>query len=321
MSTKITPKTTAEEIIKIYNTDLSGKVAIVTGSNSGIGLETARVLALAGAKVIIPCRSQEKAEGAIKHIKETVPGADLIPMVIDLSDLSSVRNFAQEFLALDLPLHILVNNAGMVATSKELTKDGFESVFGVNHVGPFLLVKLLRNKIKESAPSRIVILSSAGQQQFLASSGIDFDNLNSEKYFGMMQAYSQSKLANVYHAKELQRQFDAEGVDVTVTSLHPGMVFTNIGKGKMSWGIMWDFARDFFKQARWFKLDWLEGPKSIGNGASTTIFCAVSPEVEKGQYYNNNAAYPQGLNEQANNAELAKKLWDISEKFVTNGHP
>ncbi|CAO3654142.1 unnamed protein product [Mucor hiemalis] len=314
---KITHKTTAEEIIKFYNTDLTGKVAIVTGSNAGIGLETARVLALAGAKVIIPCRSQEKADGAVNHIKKSVPEADLVPMIIDLSDLSSVRNFAQEFLALNLPLHILVNNAGCVGSSRVLTKDGFEWIFAVNHLGHFLLVELLRNKIKESAPSRIVIVSSAGQLQFLASRGIDFDNLNGEKYFGTMYTYSQSKLANVYHVKELQRQFDAEGVDVTVTALHPGFVLTDIGKGSTTLSGVWDFM----KQIRLTKMDWLELPKNTENGASTSIFCAVAPEIKKGEYYNNNAAYPQGLNEQANNKELAKKMWDISEQYITNGHP
>lgn len=318
---KITPKTTAEEIIKIYNTDLKGKVAIVTGSNSGIGLETARVLALAGAKVIIPCRTQEKADGAIKHIKETVPEADLVPMIIDLSDLSSVRTFANEFLALNLPLHILVNNAGCVSFERVLTKDGFERVFAVNHLGHFLLVELLRNKLKESAPARIVIVSSAGQQQFLASRGIDFDNLNSEKYYGVMYTYSQSKLANVYHTRELQRQFDAEGVNITVTALHPGMVFTNIGSGSNTWAGFFRFVRDFLRQVRWTKLDWLEKPKSIANGASTSVFCAVSPDIEKGGYYNNNAAYPEGLNEQAFKTDLAKKLWDISEQYITDGHP
>lgn len=220
---KIIRLTSAEEIFKFYNTDLTGKVVIVTGANSGIGLETARVLSSVGAKAIIPCRTLEKANGAIEHIKKTVPHADLVPMQMDLSDLSTVKSFAQSFLDLDLPLHILINNAGIMACPKSFTKDGFEMQFGVNHLSHFYLTQLLTEKLKASAPARVVIVSSSANSQFVSDKGMDFDNLNAEKKkYNAFSVYGQSKLANIYHAKELQRRFDEEGIDITVTSLHPG---------------------------------------------------------------------------------------------------
>lgn len=313
---EITKDSTAEDVIKFYNTDLTGKVIIVTGPNSGIGLETARALAITGAKIIIPCRSTEKANSAIEHIKQTVPNADLVPMILDLSDFQSVRSFAKEFLLLNLPLHILINNAGLVTAEKSYTKDGFEMNLGVNHLGHFLLVELLREKIKQSAPSRIVIVSSNGQGQFLSKEGIDFNNLNCENHFNPMAAYAQSKLMNVYHAKELQRQFDAEGVDVTVTTLHPGFIITNIGNDKMSFKAFFHF----FTNVRWSRLSW-DPIRPVGVGASTSVYCAVAPNLVKGEYYSKNAPYPSGLNEQGNNTEAMKKLWEISEKYIADGHP
>jgi WW domain-containing oxidoreductase len=210
----------------------------------------------------------------------------------------------------------LVNNAGLVSVTKQLTKDGFEMTFGVNHLGHFLLTELLREKIKQSAPSRIVIVSSNGQGQFLSEKGMDFDNLNGEKNFNPMEVYSQSKLANTYHSKELQRQFDQENADVTVTSLHPGFVITNIGNDKMSLKNLYDFVT----HVRWSKLTW-DPPKPMGVGASTSVYCAISPDVVKGEYYADNATHTKGLNEQSNNVEAMKKLWDISAKYVSDGHP
>ncbi|OZJ04151.1 hypothetical protein BZG36_03127, partial [Bifiguratus adelaidae] len=202
-------KSTAEDVANAYGIDLKGKVAIVTGPNSGIGLETSRVLAMYQAKVIIPCRTMAKAEGAIEEIKKTVPKADLIPMQLDLGDLSSVRAFAQAFLDLNLPLHILINNAGIMGCPKSYTKDGFEAQFGVNHLGHFLLTSLLSDRLKASAPSRVVIISATGAKFWCPASGIDFDDLQAEKSYQSFKRYGQSKLANILHAKELQRRFDA----------------------------------------------------------------------------------------------------------------
>ncbi|KAI7867309.1 short-chain dehydrogenase Tic32 [Mucor mucedo] len=314
MADTIVWNTPAEEIIKIYKTDLSGKVVIVTGSNAGIGLEVARVLSLAGAKVIIPSRTLEKSHEAIATIHETVPQADLIPMQLDLSDFATVRKFAQDFLALNLPLDILVNNAGMVIDHKVFTKDGFESQFAVNYLGHFLLVQLLEEKIKASAPSRIVITSSCLNAQLNPITGLDFDNLNGEKEgYSMLCAYGRSKLCNIYHAKELQRRFDAQGVDVTVTSLHPGNVNT-----KMNGGISFSIFRDMLKHLRRISmtLSELMKPKDTKLGASTSVLCAVSPHVVKGAFYNHNKIDTEFLHEEAENEEAAKRLWEISENLL-----
>lgn len=310
---KVTRKTTAEEIVKIFNIDLTGKVVIVTGSNSGIGFETARVLASTGAKVIIPCRTLEKSNSTIKEIQKTVPNADLVPMQLDLSDIASIKTFAKSFLELGLPLHILINNAGCMSSSKTYTKDGFEMTFGVNHLGHFLLVELLKDKIKASAPSRIVIVSSAGQAQLLPKTGIEWDNLQGEKYYSGIFSYAQSKLANIYHGKELQRRFNEENADVTVTCLHPGFVaFTSMGRSFQLKGV-WDM----FKRFRMGKMKW-DDYKSLPVGAATNVYCAVAPDIKKGEYYVDCAPNTFLLNEQANNQEAAKKLWDISEQLLAD---
>ncbi|KAG2197599.1 hypothetical protein INT47_006662 [Mucor saturninus] len=313
MSHTIDKTTSADDLLKIYNIRLDGKVAIVTGSNTGIGLATARSLASVGAKVIIPCRTLEKAQGAVKVIKETVPEADLIAMQLDLSDLASVRKFAQDFLQLDLPLHILINNAGIMGTPKSFTKDGFESQFGVNHLAHFLLVDLLTEKLKASAPARIVITSSSANSQFVPVSGLDFDNLNSEKEYASFPAYGRSKFANVLHAKELQRRFDAENVDITVTSLHPGYCKSELGR-YMSFSSLFNMLRHM----KSFKigLEIMSYLKTAEIGASTNVFCAVSPDVIKGEFYSDNAVNTYLLHEEANNEAMAKKLFEVSRELV-----
>lgn len=313
--TEITRETSAEEIVKIFKTDLTGKVVIVTGSNSGTGLETARVLSSVGAKVIIPCRTLEKSYGAIDYIKETVPQADLVPMQLDLSDLSSIKAFADAFIALDLPLNILINNAGIMACPKSFTKDGFETQFGVNHLGHFYLTNLLANKLKENSLSRVIILSSSANSQLLGSAGIDFDNLNAEKAYSPSKVYGQSKLANIFHAKELQRRFDAQGADVTVVSVHPGYVKTNLARHvSLSMGL------DMICNMRNYKTSFQEfgRGKEVDVGASTNVYCAVAPDMKKGAFYSDNAVNTILLNEQANNQDMAKKLWEVSEKMLSD---
>ncbi|KAL9544826.1 hypothetical protein MBANPS3_007432 [Mucor bainieri] len=300
--------TTADGILQFYKTDLTGKVVIVTGANSGVGLETARALSLVGAKVIVPCRTMEKSQQAIQCIKSTVPDADLVPLVLDLSDLSSVKSFSTAFLDLNLPLDILINNAGVMGSPQSYTKDGFEMQFGVNYVGHFYLTSLLTEKLTKSAPSRVVNVSSSGNSLFLGPEGIDFDNLNGEK----------SKLANILHAKELQRRFDAEHIDITVTSLHPGSVETNLMGRFASFSTIVDMIWNIrnYKVA----LNERKFRKQVDVGASTNVYCAVSPDVIKGEFYSNNAVNVDLLNEQANNEDMAKRLWDVTEKMLLEKH-
>ncbi|KAL9542069.1 hypothetical protein PS6_009983 [Mucor atramentarius] len=296
--------TTGEDLVKLYKTNLTSKVAIVTGSNSGIGLETARVLALAGAKVIIPCRTLEKAQEAIKTIKKSVPDAELIPLQLDLSDLSSIKLFADSFLQLGLPLHLLVNNA-----------DGFETQFGVNHMGHAYLTQLLTDKLKSnaSAGARIVCVSSAANFHFLGKEGLDFNNLNAEKNYSPTVAYGQAKFANILFAKELQRRFDAEDVDITVSSLHPGAVESNLGR-HLNLSAAWDSIRNTRGFVTLIKE--IIRYKNVKSGASTSIYCCVSPNVKKGEFYANNAVNRTVLNEQAGNKEMATQLWNVTEKLL-----
>ncbi|KAI8088061.1 uncharacterized protein B0P05DRAFT_465076 [Gilbertella persicaria] len=314
MRTEINKTTSAEDIIKIYNTDLSGKVAIVTGANSGIGLETARVLALAGAKVIVPCRTLEKATQAISNIQKNVPhSVDLVPMQIDLSDLATIKTFVDQFLQLNLPLNLLINNAGVMGCPKTMTKDGFEIQFGVNHLGHFYLTTLLLDKLKASESSRVVVLSSSGNRQFCSPEGIDFDNLNGEKIYRPCLAYGQSKLCNILFAKELQRRLDAEGADVIVTSVHPGAVKSNLGRHFGLSGI-WDFVRSTSDVGSMVRELVVWKYESVG--ASTSIYCAVSPDVIKGEFYADNEVNRTYLNDSADNADMAKQLWKVSEHMV-----
>ncbi|GAN04638.1 short-chain dehydrogenase TIC 32, chloroplastic-like [Mucor ambiguus] len=306
--------TTADGILQFYKTDLTGKVVIVTGANSGVGLETARALSSVGAKVIIPCRTMEKSQQAIQYIKNTVPNADLVPLVLDLSDLSSIKSFSATFLGLSLPLDILINNAGVMGSPQSYTRDGFETQFGINYVGHFYLTSLLTEKLKESAPSRVVNVSSSGNSLFLGPEGINFDDLNGEKAYSPYKNYGQSKLANILHAKELQRQFDAEKADITVTSLHPGSVETNLMGRYASFSTIVDMIWNI----RNYKVALSERKfrKQVDVGASTNVYCAVSPDVIKGEFYSNNAVNVDLLNEQANNRDMAKRLWDITENMI-----
>ncbi|KAI8380319.1 putative oxidoreductase, partial [Blakeslea trispora] len=294
--------------------DLSGKVAIITGSNSGIGKETALILASAGAKVIIPCRTLEKAKSAIKDIqKSESKSTDLIPMQLDLSDLSSVQLFANHFFQLNLPLHILIANAGVSGGPRRLTRDGFEIHFGVNHLGHFYLTSLLMDKLRQSAPSRVVVLSSGANRQFLSSKGLDFKNLNSEKNYSATEAYSMSKLSNILFAKELQRRFDAEGSNVIVTSVHPGVVKSNIFRN-----LRFIDGLDLLLSIKDFSsfLSEIATIKSVKIGASTSVYCAVSPHVVKGEFYANNKINRNLLNHAANDPEMAKRLWQVSENLI-----
>jgi retinol dehydrogenase-12 len=310
---QVNQTTSAEDLVRLYGTDLTGKVAIVTGSSSGIGLETARVLSLAGAKVILPCRTIAKANEAIDTIKQTVFEADLIPMQLDLSDLASVKSFVESFHNLNLPLHILINNAGLITGPLSFTKDGFEMQFGVNYLGHFYLTALLTDLLKSSAPSRVVIVSSSANYHFVSPQGIDFANLNIEKGYDAAFAYGQSKLANILHAKELQRRLDTCHADVTVMSVHPGAVETRIARSA-SLSVIWQFIRSVRGCTRLLREVW--NYKQVQIGASTSIYCAVSPDVIKGEFYADNAINTSVANEQITNKEMARQLWEISEKLL-----
>lgn len=201
------------------DTRIDKRIAIITGANSGIGKETAIDLARRGGKVYIACRDVKRGEDALREIKEKSESDDVHFLQLDLASLDSVRNFSRRFHELESQLHILINNAGIMAIPKALTQDGIEMQLGTNHLGHFLLTNLLLDLLKAGAPSRIVVVSSV-----LHRIGyINKDDLNSEKSYRKWIVYGQSKLANILFVRELSKRL--QGTGVTANSLHPGASF------------------------------------------------------------------------------------------------
>lgn len=271
-------------------------VAIVTGANSGIGRVTARKLALRGYHVFLACRSQAAAEAVLKEIAEAGKGAahaEFLPL--DLGDLDSVRHCAELFLARDLPLQLLIANAGL-AGQRGLTPSGFELAFGVCHVGHFLLTQLLLDRLKASAPARIVVVASKAHRRV---SGIDFAAVRKKTVTRTaLDEYSVAKLANVLFAAELARRL--QGTGVTTYSLHPGVVATNVWRA-----VPWPFGH-LIKR---FMIN-------EEQGAATSLYCATDPAVaaQSGLYYNNcQAEEPSAA---AKDPALAARLWRESEQWT-----
>ena len=273
---------------------LAGRVALVTGANTGIGLVTARELVKDGARVFIACRSAERARPAAEQIKrETGESVELLDL--DLGDLDSVRACAASFLAKDAPLHLLINNAGL-AGSRGLTKSGFELAFGVNHVGHFLLTRLLLDKLRATPPARVVTVASKAHY---SATGIDFDAVRARTrtQTGLAE-YAVAKLANVLFSAELARKL--AGTGVTTYSLHPGVVASDVWRS-----VPWPF-RSLIKL----------GMLTVEEGAKTTLYCATSPDCagETGLYYDSSKVKEPGA--AAKNVELATELWRRSEEWT-----
>ncbi|KAH8492371.1 hypothetical protein H0E87_021795 [Populus deltoides] len=221
---------TAEDVTQ--GIDGSGLTAIVTGASSGIGAETARVLALRGVHVVMGVRNLEAGRAVKEAIVKGNPNAKLDAMDLDLSSMASVKKFAEDFKSLNLPLNLLINNAGIMATPFMLSKDNIELQFATNHVGHFLLTNLLMETIRKTARAsrkegRIVNVSSR-RHKFSYPEGIRFAKLNDPSGYNSLSAYGQSKLANILHANELARQLKEDRVEVTANSVHPGLIATNL---------------------------------------------------------------------------------------------
>jgi NAD(P)-dependent dehydrogenase (short-subunit alcohol dehydrogenase family) len=273
----------------------SGRVALITGANTGIGLVTARELCAQGAHVFIACRSAAAGQAAAASIKAAVPGAQIELLSLDLGDFASIRRCAADFLARGLPLHLLINNAGL-AGGKGKTASGFELAFGTNHVGHFLFTQLLLERIKTSAPARIVTIASRAHYR---STGIDWDSVRqtTQSRTGLAE-YGVSKLANVLFSAELARGL--AGTGVTTYSLHPGVVASDV----------W---RSVPAPLRWLIKRWMI---TVEEGAMTTLYCATSPAVasESGLYYDKcKARTPSVLGQ---DVALAAELWRRSLDWV-----
>ncbi len=275
---------------------LNGKVALVTGANSGIGAVTARELALQGYHVFLACRDADKAQQVINAIDQQSRGQAKAEFIaLDLASLDSIRACAAQFLAKKLPLHLLICNAGL-AGHKGMTKSGFELTFGVCHVGHFLLTQLLTEKLIESKPARVVVVSSKAHRH---AKGIDFDAvIRPTESMGALKEYAVAKLANVLFVKELGRRL--YGTGVTAYAVHPGVVSTNV----------W---RSLPKPMVKVLSRWMISPEE---GAQTTLYCAIQPQLsgETGMYYDNcKVTASSGT---AQDIQLARLLWEKSSEWV-----
>ncbi|XP_068634775.1 short-chain dehydrogenase TIC 32 B, chloroplastic-like [Aristolochia californica] len=296
---------TAEQVTE--GIDASNLTAIVTGGASGIGAETVRVLALRGARVIIGARNIDAANEVKQQILNENGAAQVDALKLDLCSLKSVRAFADNFNALNAPLNILINNAGIMFCPYSLSEDGIETQFATNHLGHFLLTNLLLDKMKSTARAtgiegRIVNLSSIAHVHTYEE-GIRFDRLNDQAGYSDKRAYGQSKLANILHAKELTRRLKDEGANVTANSVHPGLIMTNL----MRHSAFLMKVLKVFTYVLW---------KNVPQGAATTCYAALHPGLKgvSGKYFLDcNEMQPSAL---ATDEKLAKKLWDYSNKLV-----
>jgi NAD(P)-dependent dehydrogenase (short-subunit alcohol dehydrogenase family) len=275
--------------------DLDGRTFVVTGANTGIGRATVRGLASRGATVYLACRSEAKARRVIDEIASETGEARLEFLPLDLGDLTSVAACADAFLATGEPLHGLINNAGL-AGQRGITESGFELAFGTNHVGPFLLTSRLLDRIRESAPARIVNVSSEAHYRV---QGIDYEAVRRPtKSISGFPEYAVSKLANLLHAQELARRLEGSGV--TTYALHPGVIASDIWR-RVPWPL-----RSLMKLR-------MRPPE---DGARTSLHCATSAELadESGLYYDN--AHPTRTGTAAT-AQAGAELWDRSVAWVT----
>ncbi|MFK7845456.1 MAG: SDR family oxidoreductase [Rhodothermales bacterium] len=276
---------------------MKGKVCIVTGANSGIGLETARGLAQAGATVVLACRNEQKGQEARADITSTTGNPNIHLMLVNLDEMASIRAFASAFKKDFNRLDVLVNNAGVIIPRRKTTVDGFEATFAVNHLAYFLLTHLLLDVLKATPKARIVNVSSDAHR----AAKIDFADLQAENGYAGYKIYARSKLANILFTSELARQLT--GQSPTVNSLHPGVVATNFAKGESS------FFTFFFRLFSPFFL-------SSTKGAQTSLYLATSPEVEgvTGKYFDRSAEKKPSA--AASDQETAKRLYEISAKLT-----
>jgi len=281
---------------------LEGKVCVITGGNTGLGYISAKDIASRKAHVIIACRSKEKGDQAVSRIKQEIVSADpsrnpddvkLEFMELDLASFKSIREFSENFIARKLPLHILMNNAGIMNTPYGKTLDGFESQTGVNHLGHFLLTNLLLGVLKESAPSRIINVSSSAHKMASTVEEADFNAVYSS--YGWT-AYGKSKLMNILFTYELARRL--EGTGVVVNAIHPGFVATELGRHTTG--------------GSWFQYI----ARTPETGAMTQIYMAVAPEAEKitGKYFAD--CKDTASTAVSYSKDVQKMLWDVSCKLT-----
>lgn len=276
---------------------LKGRTVLITGANSGLGFETMRVLALRGAHVIAVCRTMQKAKEACARIK-----GETTPAFCDLADFDSIAACCDTVRAMDIPIDVLICNAGIMELPELRQVNGIEKQFVVNHLGHFILVNRLIGRVNRAPQGRVVILSS-GRYKNAPAEGIQFDNLSGERGYDPLTAYGQSKLANALFAQELSRRLT--GTATTSNSVLPGVINTNLGRHLPRWKMLlagvigWTFMR------------------SVEEGVATTCYVATSPKLDSvsgHMFFNCNPITPEGPH--MRDRALAKQLWDVSERLT-----
>ncbi len=282
--------------------DQSGRVALVTGANSGIGFETARALAAKGARVFLGCRSSKRGPQAVARIREQVPGADVHFRSLDLGSLASIEMFAKELTAEVTRLDLLCNNAGVMVPPFGHTADRFELQLGTNHLGHFTLTGRLLELLRATPGARIVTLSSL--MHFIGR--IDFADLNAERRYNATLAYAQSKVANLLFARELARRLEAAGSEVTSAAAHPGSTRTELQRHS---GVMHAAVALLSQEA--------------AAGALPTLYAATADGVRGGDYFGPQHAFgalgppgPARSSARAKNRDVARRLWEVSEELT-----
>jgi NAD(P)-dependent dehydrogenase (short-subunit alcohol dehydrogenase family) len=289
---------------------MAGRTAVVTGANSGLGFVTARYLASAGAQVVMACRNPERAASALERLRTLEPSANVEVRLLDLSDLSSVRAFAD---GLSGPLHLLVNNAGLMAIPYQQTAEGFEMQFGTNHLGHFALTGLLMPALLAQPKSRVVTVSSDAHR----IGRINFSDLQSEQRYSKWRAYGQSKLSNLLFARELSRRASLAGQDLLSVAAHPGYASTNLQLAgpKMAGSKVGEIG---------MKIGNAVLGQSDVNGAVPTLYGATGPGLRGGEYLGpdglfairGSGAKPMSPSKAALDDETARRLWDVSEQLT-----
>ena len=294
--------------------DQSGRLAIITGSNTGLGFDNARALAARGAKVVMAVRDTAKGEAAAARIRELTPGAQVTVQKLDLGSLTSVKEAAAEMVGAYPRIDLLINNAGVMYPPKSTTADGFELQFGTNHLGHFALTGLLLKNLLPVEGSRVVVVASIAHK---IKAMIDFDDLQWEKRsYDRVASYGQSKLANLMFAYDLQRRLAAAKAKTIAVAAHPGVAATELSRhipGYQLPGVAWLFGR-------------LLNTSAVG--ALATLRAATDPSVQGGQYWGPDGfremrGYPElaASSTQSRDAAIQQRLWTVSEELTGVTYP
>jgi NAD(P)-dependent dehydrogenase (short-subunit alcohol dehydrogenase family) len=290
--------------------DQTGKVAVVTGANSGLGYHTALELARNGARVVVASRSDVRGKEAVARIVAEVPDADLDLRLLDLADLSNIRAFADGVRSSYPSIHLLINNAGVMAIPRSTTADGFEMQFGTNHLGHFALTGLLLPTVLAASDARIVTVSSTAHKP----GHINFDDLMAEQRYRKWNVYSNTKLANLLFTYELQRKLTAAGAPAIAVAAHPGTSATNLvtvsAQDNLIKRVVMPAGARLISQ-------------SAAKGALPQLYAATAPDVKGGEYFGPNGiaesfGYPKRVDSipESKDLDVAARLWSVSEELT-----